>query len=90
MQFVHGFYCLLTEQLDTVEYVNIQHGHRSDYAAFAGQSESMVNVLKVCTPKFLIKWHMQTLQTQIRVSSVSTLFAFPLCILRNNYTKNTI
>ena len=49
------------------------------------------NVLKFCILKFLIKWHMQTVQTSPdpsgAVRSGSTLFAIPLNILRNNYIK---
>ena len=43
---------------------------------------SMVNVLKFCTAKFLTKWHMQTVQTQIRLllqeQSYQGLFCLPL------------
>ena len=31
-----------------------------------GHNQGMVNVLNFCTPKSLTKWHMQTVQTQIR------------------------
>ena len=46
---------------------------------------------KILYTKMSDKMHMQTVQTQIRlllVWSGSTLFAVPLSILRNNYTKN--
>ena len=33
-----------------------------------------LNVLNFCTPKFLTKWYMQTMQTQIRQSRVYTVY----------------
>ena len=37
------------------------------FAGLTVMSSGTVNVLKIRTPKFLIKWHMQTVQTQIRL-----------------------
>ena len=34
----------------------------------------MVNVLKFLTPKFPTKWHMQTVQTQIKLCSLIKVF----------------
>ena len=40
-----------------------------DFSTFAEltMKVGMVNVLKFCTPKLPIKWHMQIVQTQIRL-----------------------
>ena len=47
-------------------------------------------VLKFRTPKFLRKWHLQTVQTQIRllIWSGSTRFAIPQSILSNSCMKS--
>ena len=40
--------------------------------------QHMVNVLKFHTPKFLRKWHMQTVKTQIRLQSDQGLHCLPV------------
>ena len=53
------------------------------------QLRPTVNVLKFCTPKCLTKWHIQTVQTQIRVYTVChfTKYLKKSCILSKIYTQ---
>ena len=60
-------------------------------AVVSYRPQYMVNVLKFCSPKWLTKWHMQTVQTQIRLllKELSDQgLHFPLGILRNNSIKS--
>ena len=57
--------------------------------------KNTVNVFKFQTPKFLTKWqiyandvHPDQTALEGAVGSGSTLFAIPLCILRNSCIKN--
>ena len=67
-------------------------------AFFYAKNNLTVNILKFCTPKFIINWHMQTMQTQIRLllkehsdqDQHSTLFAISLSTLGINYFKSKI
>ena len=54
-------------------------------------AETTVNVLNFCKSKWPLKWHMQTVQTQIRLQSDQGLHsAFLLSILRNSFIKSEI
>ena len=48
------------------------------YIMYFVSLKSMVNVLKFRTPKFLTKWHMQTVQTQIRLLQ-SLIWVYTVC-----------
>ena len=50
-----------------------------------------VNVLIFCTPTFLAKWHMQTVQTLIRLPQRSNLIrVYSVCILPSILRNNCI
>ena len=56
----------------------------SYYIYFCGETRkniTTVDVLKFCTPKFLIKYHMQKIQTQIRPRNLFPLIKIQSAIL---------